>query len=215
MKDATKIMRIEKVDSNTQLHGNAGKKLFNHGNTDWGRIGIGGDNETMSEAARGSASTDRFKTTNTAYYPELIYEPSKPVRRELVSVAEENAVKRDQLRKARRARMDANMSVTHSRLEYDKLNTEIQQLGKTHAKMARVIRYETATLLNDLKCYKAQPLQRMAKKQIPHQYDKNLGGNLPRQTVVAVPESRDFSTTNRASYNMMNSTVNPSDYSLK
>lgn len=215
MKDSTKIMRIEKVDSNTQPHGAAGKKLFHHGSTDWGRIGIGGDNETMSKAARGSGNTDRFKTTNSTFYPELIYEPSKPVRRELVSDAEVNAIKRDQIRKARRARMDANMSVTQSRLEYDKLNNEIQQLGKIQTKMARVIRYETATLLNDLKCYKAQPLQRMAKKQIPHLYDKNLGGCLPKQTVVKVPESRDFSTTNRASYNMMNSTINPSDYSLK
>lgn len=205
VKDPTKVMRIEKIDTHEELA--QGRRNIDKGPTDWTRVGIGGDRPPgdvgygTGSSNMGSGEVDsRFSTTNSEFYKPLIYEPSKPVARHGISEAAANVVKRDYRRKERYARMAANMDVTRARLEYDSMDKSMRAMRNEHTKVVDCIRYETAMLLNDLQCYKKQPLQRMNRKPNLTLSDKMWGGNQGAQTVVLVPENRDFNTTYNSSF---------------
>ena len=193
-------MRVEKIDPHAYLP--SGKRSMHTGPTDWSRVGVGGAGE--SGYANGSED-DHFQTTNSVLYPPLIYRPSQPVTRNLVSEAEINFRKKEFQRAERYARMKANTDVTKTRLEYEIVEKEVHQLRRNHGRIENRIRYQTAMLLNDLKGFKSQPLVRMAKKQNIHLSDRMWNGNAEHN----VPENRDFLSTYNASYD--SSTLRMSD----
>ncbi len=195
VKDPTKVMRIEKID--TLALNPHGKRTKESGPTDWGRVGFGGHN---GPSHNHSAEDSRFSTTNSEFFTPLIYEPSKPITRDSVSEAELAVQKRNYRRQERHNRTVANLDVTKTRLEFDLLEKQMRSMRNQHSKVVDSIRYETAMLFNDLQCYKKQPLQRMNRKPNLTLSDKMWGGNQDTQTVVIVPENRDFHTTYNSSF---------------
>ena len=142
----------------------------------------------------------RFLTTNAKFYPEVIYEPSKPPRRDIISEAETDAQKREYRRQQRYARKEANLEVTRVRLEYEDLNRQVMELNRMSAKNEDKIRYQTHILLQDLRSYKQIPFERAGRRKNLALSDKIFGGQLDKQTTGVVPENRDFHTTYSASF---------------
>jgi len=193
MKDPSKVMRVEKIDSNAYLP--TGKRAVHSGPTDWSRLGVGGGNDA-SNTGYGRSDDDPFMTTNSKFYPPLIYKSSQAPSRDLVSETEINYQKKVFQRSERYARLKANMEVTETRLEYEQVQKEVRNLRRDHGRVEDRIRYQTAMFLNDLKAYKSQPLVRMAKKQNIHLADRMWNGNADPH----VSENRDFMSTYNASY---------------
>lgn len=195
LKDPSKVMRIEKIDVHAYMP--TGKRATHAGPTDWSRIGVGGTRDASDVGYGHSVSDeDPFMTTNSKYYPPLIYRSSQPVARDLVSEAEINFRKKEFQRAERYARMKANMEVTTTRLEYEQVEKQVRNLRRDHGRLEDRIRYQTSMFLNDLKAYKSQPLVRMAKKQNIHLADRMWNGNAEHH----VPENRDFLSTYNASF---------------
>ena len=166
-------MRIDKIDPHAYLP--TGKRAVHKSPTDWSRIGVGGNNSSNNSGYNNTGNyesdssqqqiNDQFLTTNSKFYPPLIYESSKPVTRNLISESELNFRKKEFQRNERYSRMQANIEVTKTRLEYEEVEKQVRSLRRDHGRLKDKIRYQTAMLLNDLKGYKSQPLVRMAKKQ--------------------------------------------------
>jgi len=200
MKDPSKVMRVEKVDHDAYMP--SGKRAINRKPTDWSRVGVGGDRAPDDVGYGRGELDDRFLTTNSKFYPPLIYGASKPVTRDLVSESEINFKKKEFQRSERYARMKANMDVTKNRLEYEEVEKKVRALRRDHSRIEDRIRYQTAMFLNDLKCYKKNPLVRMARKQNIHLSDRmwngtgSINGRLGKDAV----ETRDFASTYSASY---------------
>jgi hypothetical protein len=192
------VMRVEKIDPHAYLP--TGKRATHAGPTDWSRVGVGGGAGSSGELPSGTVDDNPFLTTNAKFYPPLIYRPSQPVARDLVSESEINFRKKEFQRAERYARAKANMDVTRVRLEYEIVEKEVRALRRDHGRVEDRIRYQTAMLLNDLKGYKSQPLVRMAKKQNINLSDRMWNGNMPHH----VPEDREFTSTYNASYDANN-----------
>lgn len=200
-------MRVEKIDPHAYLP--SGKRAMHTGPTDWSRVGVGGSGYGNgggrggyggSGGGGGNDDDNPFQTTNSKYYPPLIYRPSQPVTRDLVSEAEINFRKREFQRAERQARMQANLDVTRVRLEYEIVEKEVRALRRDHGRLEHRIRYQTSMLLNDLKGYKCQPLVRMAKRQNINLSDRMWNGNVEH----SAKDDRDFTSTYNASYDANN-----------
>ena len=142
----------------------------------------------------------RFLTTNAKYYPQILYEPSKPPRREILSEAEADSKKREYRRQQRFARKEANMEVTRVRLEYEEVNSRVKELNRMASKNEDKLRYQTHILLDDLKSFKQMPMERIGRRPNLLLSDKIFGGQLDKQTTGVVPENRDFCTTYSSSF---------------
>lgn len=142
----------------------------------------------------------RFLTTNAKYYPQILYEPSKPPRREILSEAEADSKQREYRRQQRFARKEANMDVTRVRLEYEEVNARVKELNRMASKNEDKLRYQTHILLDDLKSFKQMPLERIGRRPNLLLSDKIFGGQLDKQTTGVVPENRDFFTTYSSSF---------------
>jgi hypothetical protein len=161
-------------------------------------------NKTYSQVRLGSGIeddvSDRFLSTNKKYYPPIIYEPSKVPRRDMISEADTDNKRRQHKRDERRARMQANLDVTQTRIEYEELDKKIRDMRREEGKIGKRIRYQTAIVLDDLRAYKQQPLERMARKPNIKSADKMWGGHQERHTAKVIPEIRDFLTTYNVSF---------------
>ncbi len=189
LKDPSKIVRIEKIDPN--VYASKGKRIISQGPSDWSRVGLGGD---VSEP------DDQFLTTSSRFFPPLLYEPSQPVSRNLVSEADLAFKKKEFVRNQRYQRTQANLEITRQRIEAEQLEKQMRSLRREASRIEDSIRYKTSVMLNDLYNFKQQPLQRMAKRQNIHLADRMWGGSQEKQTVVLVPENRDFHTTYSSSF---------------
>lgn len=212
LKDSSKVMRIEKIDPNVYST-TTGKRMIDQGPTDWTRVGVGRITSQQHEQEEGNNSShdmggygyiqeqnDQFMTTTNHYYPPLLYEPSQPVARHLVSEADLHYQQRAYIRSQRKARTEANLEVTKTRIEYEALQKEIRSLNRQSSRIDNAIRYKTNFLLNDLQHFRIQPLQRMAKRQNIHLSEKIFGGSIEKQTVGIVDDNRDFTTTYATSF---------------
>jgi len=192
-----------------QSHAVGGKRLLNREVTDWSKIGHGGDcidtesiAESLASQKNGTATSPdhglgRYQTTYGLYYPPLNYEPSQPITRDLISDADIRYKKKEQKRKSRYERMQANLSVTKDRLECEALDREVRSLRKAQIFNEDLMRYQTTVFLNDMKCYKKQPLQMMAKKPNLTKSDKMWGGH---SRFDKREDDRRFETTYQTSY---------------
>ena len=105
-----------------------------------------------------------FNSTYSEYYPPLKYEPNMPVTRDNVSDADARYKILKERRRRRASRTKANLQVTKDRLEMQELDALSRSLRRSQSVNEDQIRYQSTIFLNDLKCYKKQPLTRMAKK---------------------------------------------------
>ena len=142
----------------------------------------------------------RFLTTNAKFYPQILYEPSKPPRREILSEAEADSKQREYRRQQRFARKEANLDVTRVRLEYEEVNSRVKELNRLASKNEDKLRYQTHILLDDLRSFKQMPLERIGRRPNLLLSDKIFGGQLDKQTTGVVPENRDFFTTYSSSF---------------
>ena len=170
--------------------------------TDWHRIGHGGDVLTPRNVKALSGTEGeyrgRYHTTNADYYPPLIYQPSMPVTRELVSDADMRDAMKASRRQRRHLRLTENLSVTQRRLERQQLEADARETRRCQKVNDDMINYSTTVFLNDLKSFKKQPLQMMMKKPNLTKSDHMWGGNLGRS--AKGQEIRDFTTTYSGSF---------------
>jgi hypothetical protein len=68
--------------------------------TDWGRVGIGGTRE-KGDIGYGHNDEDNFLSTTAKFYPPLIYESSRPVRRDIMSESTQAFLQKEYKRKER------------------------------------------------------------------------------------------------------------------
>jgi len=196
-KDPTKVLRVERIDPLTQQINS--KKIHVKNPMDWSRVGVGGDRDE-NNIGYGHDLKDNFTTTTQSFYPPLYYEPSMPVQRDLVSQCEVAFKKKEFRRQERRARMEANLQITKTRMEYEEIHKQIKELRRVHSKVDSKIKYATNILLNDLHHVKYIPLERMARKANISASDKMWGGSLRHETDLVAPETRDFGTTYNTSF---------------
>ena len=193
------------------MYEKTGKKLYNTDErTDWTRLGVGGPKEAYNIIDQyANTSTESiyydndklYKTTNSSKYPELIYEPSKPVVRAMAGDADVAFAEKDKIRKARYARKSKNLGVTLTRIEYETLEAECREKRRVQIRAQDMLRYDSSNLLGGLVGFKKQPTQLVSRKQHPEMFDKMFVGqvtlgNMPRNA----PDERDFSTTSGAEY---------------
>jgi hypothetical protein len=200
LKNPAAVFRIEKVDPN--VYEPSCRRVIHQGPTDWTRVGIGGDHSHNEGSHRHDtfAENDRYLTTSSKFYPPLIYEPSQPVARDVISDAELVAQKKAYVRQQRYARKMANLEVTHNRLEYEAIQKEIRQLNRQQSRIEDNIRYKTNIFIDDLQHFRTQPLQRMAKRQNIELSDRMWNGSMEKQTVQLVSDERDFRSTYNSSF---------------
>jgi hypothetical protein len=153
-----------------------------------------------SHPSHGWGAEDMYRSVSSTQYPPLIYEPSQPVRREALSMAMQEAAKREYRRQERYARKQANLEVTKNRLAFTSLNAQLREMHGTQSRIEDAIRYKSSIFLGDLQAFRQQPLQRMAKRQNMDLSEKMWSGNVEKQTVGLVRDNRDFSSTYKADF---------------
>jgi len=194
-------MRLEKPRTPEQHLGKRAGDASPSRVTDWHRVGHGGDVVTPRNVKGFKIEAEyrgRYTTTNGDYYPPLVYRPSEPVTRELVSDADARDAMQAQRRQRRHQRLSENLAVTQRRLERERLESEAREVRRCQKVNDDMINYSTTVFLNDLKGFKKQPLQMMMKKPNLSKSDHMWGGNLSRH--ARDEESRDFQTTYSGSF---------------
>eukprot|EP00981_Chlorochromonas_danica_P002272 scaffold440_cov277-Ochromonas_danica.AAC.6 len=194
MKDPAKVLRIEKVDPlidakqgrrtisyninhhNQIYQDNYGQRksvnpLIKYLNStlQHGRLKENGD----GDGTGGSDDVDdHYLTMTNKFYAPLEYNSSSSnhhssggITRNAISDAELAFRTKEYRRQQRYQRKQANMEVTKNRLEYENMIKELQSLHRTQARIEDNIRYKTSIFLQDLRAFRTQPLQRMAKRQ--------------------------------------------------
>lgn len=195
MKDPTAVLVVRPPPSQEASVG--GRRSLAQIPMDWTRIGVGSNANYKSE----EELMDRYKTSHKDYYPPLKYEPSMPVSRNLLSDADEAAAQRKDRLSRRRERYEANLDVTNTRIAYENQSEQMMKLRKSQSKNEDMMRYKTVMFLNDMQCFKRQPLQMMARKPDFNLAEKMWGGDdRPTNT----KESRDFKSCYTKSYNSDN-----------
>lgn len=118
-----------------------GKKLFNTDErTDWRRVGYGGNkddhisfdydenmNLTVEPSKVYNDVEDQYQTMSDTYYPKLIYQPSKPVTREIIGDAMTEANRKRHIREERYKRKLHNTNITATRIEFEELEREMRE----------------------------------------------------------------------------------------
>lgn len=199
MKDAGSVLIMS---NNDQLTGSGspspprtiGKRIVPQNFADYSRYGLTMDDD----ASVGSQSSqDRYTSTYKSYYPPVRYESSQPPARELLSDADKIFFEKDKVRAERYNRKKANIDVTLSRLEYEALQRESRNICRNANRNEDRIRYQTSVFLNDMKIYRKQPLETMAKKPNLPLSDQMWGGSFPHNQ----HEDRVFQSTYNAGFN--------------
>lgn len=175
-----------------------GKRMKYQEPLDFSRINCGG-------GSYDGINTDMlYRSVNSEMYPELIYENSKDVRRNVVSDASIAWNSKQALRAARYARTKANLDVTATRIQYDEAKDRLRELKRLEKQNNSVVLYQTNAFLNDVKSFKKQPLEIVSKKPHLSKSDSMWGGSMK---YIINPNSNssssaaDMQSTYRSSYN--------------
>ena len=155
--------------------------------------------DTAASALGGDFDASMFNSTYREYFPPLKYEPNMPVTRDNLSDADTRVKILNDRRRRRAARTKANLQITKDRLEMDELQALSRSLQRSKSVNEDQIRYQSTIFLNDLKCYKKQPLTRMARKPNLTKSDRMWGGQISFDSKNE-RDSRDFNTTFRESF---------------
>ena len=131
-------------------------------------------------------------------YPEIVYEPSKPAYRQMVSDADTAYNVLADKRNARYRRTKANQAITASRIELEEAKRHIMRLRHDEAANRSVKAYQTNAFLNDVKSFKKQPLVIVSRKPHLSKTDQMWTGSL--RSILDQTKDVDFSTTYSSSY---------------
>jgi hypothetical protein len=172
-----------------------GKRIVPQDFADYSRYGLTMDDDNASVGSQ--SSQDRYTSTYKSYYPPVYYESSQPPVRDLESDADKSVKSKNKIRAERFNRKQANLDVTFSRLEYESVKKEAQEICRTQNRNEDRIRYQTSIFLNDMKHYRKQPLETMAKKPNLHLSDNMWGGHQK----VDHQDDRTFQSTYNAGFN--------------
>jgi hypothetical protein len=157
--------------------------------------------DSTAAALGGEMDPSMYNSTYSEYYPPLNYEPNKPITRNNISDADAKYKLKLERRQLRQKRTETNMKLTKDRLDLEKLHTLNKQLKGEHSRTEDMIRYQTTVFLHDLKAYKKQPLQTMAKKPNLTKSDAMWGGSQKFDDAnTNNRDNRDFGTTFRNSF---------------
>jgi len=200
MKDASSVLIMSKNDQlvagslSPSPPRTIGKRIVPQDFADYSRYGLSMDDD----ASVGSQSSqDRYTSTYKSYYPPVYYESSQPPIRNLESDADRSVKEKSKVRSERFNRKQANMDITFSRLEYERLKKESQEICRNQVRNEDRIRYQTSVFLNDMKLYRKQPLETMAKKPNLHLSDTMWGGHQQNNR----QDERVFQSTYNAGFN--------------
>lgn len=198
-----------------------GKRRLPQTTTDWNRIGFGGNSSSdFMESPVGFHTTgsnesfapeDRFLTTSKSYFAELKYEPSKPVRRDVMSDAEIAIKKKKDRLKARHERTAANLKVIEQHIELDNISRELAHANVNLAKAQDVLKYETTVFLNDLKAFSTREVETRHRKTNDAMFNRMWGGQV--HELLSGTSERDFSTTYSNTYSLPSVRVDDSSNS--
>ena len=170
---------------------------------DWGSSGGVDAGDSIAESAAtaifGESDASMYNSTYSEYYPPLKYEVNKPITRDIISDADLRVKLRNQRRAVRHQRTVNNLNVTQERLEREKLDKQSRAIRREQTMTEDMIRYKTEVFLHDLKCYKKQPLQTMARKPNLTKSDQMWGGQMSFDSRGG-EESRDFQSTFKGSF---------------
>ena len=179
---------------------------------DFGRVGVGSNSTSYETPGLGSAEksmdssilgrkTVWQQSVTSDYFPPLIYEPSKPIARELVSDAAKELVKRQEKRQARYERGVKNLEGTFKRLADFEFDKEVKQLFNVKSRNEDAIRYEANIFANDVRRFRSQPLQSMQKKGLQNSSESMWGGTEGAvNSPIKQKDNRDFVSTHSASF---------------
>ena len=199
-------MRLERARTPEVSVGKRSTGFGPTGVMDWHRVGHGGDVMTPRNVKGLSGGEGeyrgRYHTTNGDYYPPLIYRPSMPVERELISDADARVAMKAERRNRRHLRLSENLAITQMRVERQRLESEVRETRRSQKVNDDMINYSTTVFLNDLKGFKKQPLQMMMKKPNLTKSDHIWGGNISRSGLGREADEgpRDFTTTYSGSF---------------
>jgi hypothetical protein len=160
-------------------------------------------NLTAAAAMGGELDQSMYNSTYGEYFPPLRYETNQPVTRDNLGDADAKVKQRNERRERRAIRTKANQQVTSDRLELQALDNLARQLRRNQSVNEDQIRYQSTIFLHDLKCFKKQPLTRMARKPNLTKSDRMWGGQMSFESkgeVQTKAESSDLSTTFRDSF---------------
>jgi hypothetical protein len=132
-----------------------GKKLFNTDErTDWRRVGYGGNkddhmsfdydenmNLTVEPSKVYNDVEDQYQTMSDKYYPKLIYQPSKPVTRDIIGDAMNEANRKRQIREERYKRKLHNTNITATRIEFEELEREMREKRNEQRRAQDMVRF--------------------------------------------------------------------------
>jgi hypothetical protein len=126
---------------------------------------------------------ERFISSYSAYYPEIIYEPSTEPKRNNISDASKVFAKKKRYEDERIARSKANQQVTQNRLEFEELDSRIKALRNDENRSKLSLRYHKCNTIHDLRAYKKVEGELFAKKPNMTLSDVMWGGHQGHQTV--------------------------------
>ena len=202
-------------------HGSTAKRMAPRDPLDFGRVGVGSNSTSYETLAHGSAEKNVDgsimslslsmqpsgkknvwqQSATSDYFPALIYEPSKPIARDLVSDSEKDLVKRQATRQARYERGVKNLEGTFKRLADFEFDKEVKQLYNVKSRNEDAIRYEANIFANDVRRFRSQPLQSMQKKALHVSSDSMWGGTEGAvNSPVKQKDTRDFVSTHSSSF---------------
>jgi len=210
--DKTLITVLEpaQMESREPLVRPTAKRMAPRVPSDFSRIGVG-SHSTLYHSVDGLPTADVSnepgkrsvwqQSVTSDYFPELIYQPSKPVSRNLVS---DSAKELERKKASRQARYDKGMKQwegTLKRLEDFEFDKHIKGLYNTKARNEDLIRFESTVFHSDVRRFRTQPLNAMTLRPNTALSRPMWSGN--EGAVNDKPtnhDQRDFATTTHTSF---------------
>lgn len=186
---------------------NGTKRMDKQYPADWERAGM-----TMGYVDDKVENVHRHQGATADYFPPLIYEPSKPVARQLESDSTREFKEREAKRNFRYRRTMENVKRSDERIELDRLNGQLVEIKKAEFRNANLMRYKNAILINDMKTFKKLPMSTISLKPHFSQADKLIWSS---QFLPSSREDRDFNTTYQLSFDSSILTSTDKDRSNK
>eukprot|EP00602_Paraphysomonas_sp_CaronLab_P000610 CAMPEP_0185022386 /NCGR_PEP_ID=MMETSP1103-20130426/5101_1 /TAXON_ID=36769 /ORGANISM="Paraphysomonas bandaiensis, Strain Caron Lab Isolate" /LENGTH=663 /DNA_ID=CAMNT_0027554433 /DNA_START=93 /DNA_END=2084 /DNA_ORIENTATION=- len=141
----------------------------------------------------------RYRSTQSEYYTPLEYKPSMPVTRpHVIGDAMRCAMEREERRRKRYERTQANMNAVSNYVELERISQTLNESLRAKGRVKEALHYESAAFHEDIKTYSRRPGHHMQRKPNPELFNKMWGGNLQHDKKVV--EDRDFSTTYARSF---------------
>ncbi|CAE7557116.1 unnamed protein product [Symbiodinium microadriaticum] len=165
-------------------------------------------NLTLGSSASSIRLTDsrsRYTSTHAEHYTPLEYKPSMPVTRPgVIGDAMQAAMDREERRRRRYARTQANMKAVNDLVELERISQQLNESTRQKGRVIEALQYANTSFSKDTAIHRRKPGGTyMQKKGNPELFQKMWSGNLGSEK--ATIEDRDFNTTYGRSFVFPNS----------